>query len=127
MLSLWFLNHDANSGSPCTWGCKPNAHASWAEAGWFTAGLGLDSGGWDVVAVVRMWRSYVTSAAVSVWGGGVRCGYCGAGDVCWNGVVCSCKMKFLAACGWGWMVYCGGVVWCWNCGVWDGGNCVCCW
>jgi hypothetical protein len=69
------------------------------------------------VGVLRICRSYVISAAVSVWG---TCGACG----CWGGgtggccvVMLSCKTKLLAACGWWWVVCCGGVVYCWNWGV----------
>ena len=69
-----FLNHIWKRGSPCTLGCNPIAHASWAVAGWFTYVVGPVYG--KVVVVVgafRMCRSFKISSVVRVV---VSCGAC---------------------------------------------------
>jgi hypothetical protein len=76
------------------------------------------------VVVVKRFRNYITSAAVSV---AVYCGTCGSGGAgFWICAVCCCKKKLLlSACGCGWVGCCGGVV-CWYWGVRGGGGGVFC-
>jgi hypothetical protein len=80
VLHIFLLNHIWNRGSPCTLGCNPIYHASWAVAGWFTCVYGPVNG--KVVVVVgafRMCRSFRISSVVSVVGSCGACGIWGGG------------------------------------------------
>ena len=77
-----FSHHNAYLGSPCTLGCNPVVHASWAVAGWVTKGYGAAKWVVDVDGVWRRWRSFQISSVVRVvvCGGGYGSG--GGGVVC---------------------------------------------
>jgi hypothetical protein len=75
-------HHNAYLGSPCTLGCKPVVHASWAVAGWVMNGWVPVKWVVEVVGVWRRWRSFRTSSAVRVVVCGGGCGSGGGGVVC---------------------------------------------
>jgi hypothetical protein len=116
-----FYHHIAYLGSPCTLGCNPVVHASWAVAGWVIYGYVPAKWGVDVDGVWRRWRSFKISSAVRVVVCGGGCGSEGGGVVClvgwWRG-----RVVWLGKCGCVCVVMCvGGLVvdrelW-WECGV----------
>ena len=81
-LLIVFNHHNAYLGSPCTLGCNPVVHASWAVAGWVTKGYGAAKWGVDVDGVWRRWRSFQISSVVRVVVCGGGCGSGGGGVVC---------------------------------------------
>jgi hypothetical protein len=82
LLLLCFCHHIAYLGSPCTLGCNPVVHASWAVAGWVTNGYVPAKWVVEVVGVWRRWRSFNISSAVRVVVCGGGCGSGGGGVVC---------------------------------------------
>ena len=65
-LNFAFTLHNGYRGSPCTEGCNPIAHASWAVAGWFICGRVPGYCGAVVAGAYRRWRRRWTSSVVRV-------------------------------------------------------------
>ncbi len=82
LLLIVSSHHNAYLGSPCTLGCNPVVHASWAVAGWVINGCVPAKWVVEVVGVWRRWRSFRISSAVRVVVCGGGCGSGGGGVVC---------------------------------------------
>ena len=89
-------------GSPCTEGCIPIVHASWAVAGWLTVGCCCPEN-WALVVVSGLRRDFSCKISVGVnmeVGGGA----CGKG----GGAAAAAGPMFCCYCG----VVEVGVMWC---------------